>query len=324
MPCGFHRRFSLGHCRPLVRRAVWGEGDPRHHLSAADQPGRDGFVPDRRPPPRRIGLVNMAVFTHLPSNLTLMLVPAMPRLPLASAIIVARHALSQRDRPARESHRGGVPERRVGPGGGADPRWRARADGRAELALRDCRGVAPRRQRPALPHLSPGPTTRGDSAMTHLGSAVGRRHALFARCRSMARSSCSSRRSAFSWPHRRRVPGTSFVEPSLATLSWARSVTSTAVALGTRDGAERASAAALLLASAIRDPLTLALGFPMCACVGQSYSRMMIVLHHSVQQRALIRPIVHTRWQAMPVVRSGLRRAGITRNAARSDAGSRP
>lgn len=52
----------------------------------------------------RVGLVNTMVFSHLPSNVLLMLVPAMPTLPLAAAILVARHALSQMDRPARESY----------------------------------------------------------------------------------------------------------------------------------------------------------------------------------------------------------------------------
>ena len=52
----------------------------------------------------RIGLINTMVFTHLPSNLLLMLVPFMPTLPLAAAVLVMRHALSQMDRPARESY----------------------------------------------------------------------------------------------------------------------------------------------------------------------------------------------------------------------------
>ena len=52
----------------------------------------------------RIGLVNTMVWTHLPSNLLLMLVPLMPTLTLAAAVLVARHALSQMDRPARESY----------------------------------------------------------------------------------------------------------------------------------------------------------------------------------------------------------------------------
>lgn len=52
----------------------------------------------------RIGLINTMVFTHLPSNLLLMLVPAMPTLELAAVVLVMRHALSQMDRPARESY----------------------------------------------------------------------------------------------------------------------------------------------------------------------------------------------------------------------------
>lgn len=57
---------------------------------------------------RRIGLVNTMVFTHLPSNILLMLVPAMPTLPLAAAILVMRHCLSQMDRPARDSYTLGI------------------------------------------------------------------------------------------------------------------------------------------------------------------------------------------------------------------------
>jgi hypothetical protein len=52
----------------------------------------------------RIGLINTMVFTHLPSNLLLMLVPTMPTLELAAMVLVMRHALSQMDRPARESY----------------------------------------------------------------------------------------------------------------------------------------------------------------------------------------------------------------------------
>lgn len=52
----------------------------------------------------RIGLINTMVFTQLPSNLLLMLVPLMPTLPLAAAVLILRHALSQMDRPAREAY----------------------------------------------------------------------------------------------------------------------------------------------------------------------------------------------------------------------------
>ncbi len=52
----------------------------------------------------RIGLINTMVFTHLPSSVLLMLVPAAPTLPTAAALILARHALSQMDIPARQTY----------------------------------------------------------------------------------------------------------------------------------------------------------------------------------------------------------------------------
>ena len=50
---------------------------------------------------RRIGLVNMMVFTHLPSNVCLMLVPFAPTLGIAIALLLVRSTLSQMDVPAR-------------------------------------------------------------------------------------------------------------------------------------------------------------------------------------------------------------------------------
>jgi MFS family permease len=52
----------------------------------------------------RIGLVNTMVFTHLPSNLLLMLVPLMPNLPLAIFVLFVRFSISQMDVPARQSY----------------------------------------------------------------------------------------------------------------------------------------------------------------------------------------------------------------------------
>ncbi len=52
----------------------------------------------------RIGLVNTMVFTHLPSNALLMLVPLMPNLPSAIVVLFARFAISQMDVPARQSY----------------------------------------------------------------------------------------------------------------------------------------------------------------------------------------------------------------------------
>lgn len=52
----------------------------------------------------RFGLVNTMVWTHLPSNVLLMLVPLMPTLPLALMVLFARHLLSQMDVPTRSSY----------------------------------------------------------------------------------------------------------------------------------------------------------------------------------------------------------------------------
>ncbi|MGQ0603228.1 MAG: MFS transporter [Anaerolineales bacterium] len=52
----------------------------------------------------RIGLINTMVFTHLPSNVLLMLVPLMPTLPLAIALLLIRFSISQMDVPTRQSY----------------------------------------------------------------------------------------------------------------------------------------------------------------------------------------------------------------------------
>jgi len=52
----------------------------------------------------RIGLLNTMVFTHLPSNVLLLLVPFMPTLGWAVAAMLARYALSQMDVPARQAY----------------------------------------------------------------------------------------------------------------------------------------------------------------------------------------------------------------------------
>lgn len=52
----------------------------------------------------RFGLIRTMVFTHLPSNVLLMLVPLMPTLPLAAATLLARFAISQMDVPTRQSY----------------------------------------------------------------------------------------------------------------------------------------------------------------------------------------------------------------------------
>lgn len=52
----------------------------------------------------RIGLVRTMVFTHLPSNVLLALVPFMPTLPLAIGVLLLRFCISQMDVPARQSY----------------------------------------------------------------------------------------------------------------------------------------------------------------------------------------------------------------------------
>jgi MFS family permease len=51
-----------------------------------------------------IGLVNTMVFTHLPSNLLLCLVPLMPNAHLAVGILLLRFTISQMDVPTRQSY----------------------------------------------------------------------------------------------------------------------------------------------------------------------------------------------------------------------------
>jgi MFS family permease len=53
---------------------------------------------------KRFGLINTMVFTHIPSNILLMLVPLMPNLPLAIGVLLARFSISQMDVPTRQSY----------------------------------------------------------------------------------------------------------------------------------------------------------------------------------------------------------------------------
>jgi MFS family permease len=52
----------------------------------------------------RFGLVNTMVFTHLPSNILLLLVPFSPNLSWAAALLLVRFALSQMDVPVRQAY----------------------------------------------------------------------------------------------------------------------------------------------------------------------------------------------------------------------------
>jgi len=52
----------------------------------------------------RIGLIRTMVFTHLPSNVLLLLVPLSPNLTVAVAILVLRFSISQMDVPTRQAY----------------------------------------------------------------------------------------------------------------------------------------------------------------------------------------------------------------------------
>ncbi len=52
----------------------------------------------------RIGLLNTMVFTHLPSNVLLALIPLAPNLPIAITLLLCRFAMSQMDVPTRQAY----------------------------------------------------------------------------------------------------------------------------------------------------------------------------------------------------------------------------
>ena len=87
---------ALPALRPLGRHS-------RHHL-LLDGGLLRWLVPGRGAARQRFGLVNTMVFTHLPSNVLLLLVPFMPNLALAILLLLVRSALSQMDVPTRNSY----------------------------------------------------------------------------------------------------------------------------------------------------------------------------------------------------------------------------
>lgn len=56
------------------------------------------------PVSERFGLINTMVFTHLPANILLVLVPFAPNLAVAIVLLIARSALSEMDVPTRTSY----------------------------------------------------------------------------------------------------------------------------------------------------------------------------------------------------------------------------
>lgn len=87
----FHLRFAapLGALGPLLAAA--------NMLSALSFFAAARFA-------KRFGLLNTMVFTHLPSNVLLVLVPFMPTFESAAAVLLARFALSQMDVPTRQAY----------------------------------------------------------------------------------------------------------------------------------------------------------------------------------------------------------------------------
>ena len=86
----FHRRFGA---EPALLGAIFFGANVLAGISALSA----AWVA------RRIGLVRTMVFTHLPSNVLLFLVPLAPTLPLAMALLFLRFSISQMDVPTRQS-----------------------------------------------------------------------------------------------------------------------------------------------------------------------------------------------------------------------------
>lgn len=82
---------------------------------------------------RRIGLLNTMVFTHLPSNILLLLVPFMPTLELTVGVFLLRHLLSQLDVPTRQSYTMAI----------VDPDERSAAAGITSVARNAAAAAAP-------------------------------------------------------------------------------------------------------------------------------------------------------------------------------------
>ena len=87
----FHSRFGVG---PAVLGAIFFGANVLAGVSALSAAAIA----------RRFGLVNTMVFTHLPSNVLLALVPMMPTLPLAITVLLLRFSISQMDVPTRQSY----------------------------------------------------------------------------------------------------------------------------------------------------------------------------------------------------------------------------
>ena len=81
----------------------------------------------------RIGLINTMVWTHIPSNVLLILVPLMPNLELAITVLLIRFSISQMDVPTRQSYTMAV----------VDPDERSAAAGATTIARTAAVAAAP-------------------------------------------------------------------------------------------------------------------------------------------------------------------------------------
>ena len=128
----------------------------------------------------RIGLIRTMVFTHIPSNLLLMLVPLMPNLSTAVGLLLVRSSISQMDVPTRQSYTMAVVDPRRAFRGlrrDHDRPLRRRADfadaqrraaGGAcadERAVLFCRRPEDRLRPAPLPRLQEPAAPRGDGAL---------------------------------------------------------------------------------------------------------------------------------------------------------------
>lgn len=87
----FHERFNV---QPAVLGSIFFGANILAGLSALSA----AWVASK------IGLIRTMVFTHIPSNILLILVPFMPNLPLAITVLLLRFSISQMDVPTRQSY----------------------------------------------------------------------------------------------------------------------------------------------------------------------------------------------------------------------------
>src|SRR4030095_7079508 len=106
LACWFHLRYGV---EPAVLGSIF--------FGANVLAGISALLASRMA--ARFGLVNTMVLTHVPSNVLLILVPLMPTLPLAIAVLLARFSISQMDVPTRQSYTMAVvaPEERAAAAG---------------------------------------------------------------------------------------------------------------------------------------------------------------------------------------------------------------